>query len=106
MRTSVVMAVALLLGACASNPEIDRVVRVTEFVTVPDGLLVCPSAPTLTEEEITLLETETDYNEQYVLPLFEARDRCEQSIEAVRELNIDAEARNAELKVATEEIQE
>lgn len=89
MRALILICV-FVLSACASKPDIDRVQKVTEYVTVPEDLLVCPPAPVLTRAEIVSLETETDYNEKFVLPLWIARNRCAASIEAVREFNAAA----------------
>lgn len=85
----------LALGACqTTGPEIDRVQKVPFYVTIPDEILNrCPAAPAVNQEELT---TETDYNEKFVLPLWEAHDRCRESINNVITINEDAKRRNAE----------
>ena len=89
------------LGACASTPQptIDRVQRVPVYVTIPDDILMkCPLAPNLTDEEMLEIQTETDYNEKFVFPLWEAHDKCKSIINNIIIINEDAKRRNTERK--------
>jgi hypothetical protein len=83
------------LGACQTTGEtIDRVQKVPVFVTIPDEILNrCPDAPIVNQEDLV---TETDYNEKFVLPLWEAHDKCQKVINNVITINEDAKRRNAE----------
>jgi len=93
MRYFIILMLAL--GSCATKqPKIDRVQKVPIYVTIPDEILArCPDAPRIDEADIV---TETDYNEKFVLPLWEAHFLCHKSIKDVITINEDAKLRNNE----------
>lgn len=89
------VALLLALGACATTPpKIDRVQKVPVYVVIPDEILErCPRVPKVNQSE---LKTETDYNERFVLPLWESYLQCRKTINNIIILNEDARRRNAE----------
>lgn len=96
-RIAIAIAAALSLSACASLPDIDRVQKVPEYIIIPEAILEqCPNAPRLDKDERAAIETETDYNEMFVLPLWEAHIKCQTVINSIRILNEDAVRRNTE----------
>ena len=98
MKYFAFVAMAILaLSACASAPpKIDRVQKIPTYVTIPDEILVrCPEAPKVKESDLV---TETDYNEKFVLPLWEAHLQCRKTINNIITINEDAKRRNAERK--------
>lgn len=88
---------AVLVASCASTPPaIDRVQKVPEYIVIPDEILArCPIAPLLTQEQRDALSTELEYNEEYVIPLFEAWEECHKVVKNVKELNKNAKQLNA-----------
>lgn len=66
-------------------PE-DRILIRTEidYRGVPDELLVCPPPPVVDPES---LDSESDYNREFVLRLYNNNEICLESIRDVREYN-------------------
>lgn len=98
MRYMAFISLAIMaLSACSTIPlpTIDRVQRVPEYIVIPDEILgQCPPIPEVSQEVRSDIKSETDYNEMFVLPLWEALNMCKSTVEAVKKINEDAKQRN------------
>ena len=76
----------LLLAACGtSEPTIDRVQKVPVYYSPPQELMVCPPPVELTDDLIESIQTEADYNEKVVLPLYQNNEECHSNMNKIRE---------------------
>lgn len=84
----------LLLFGCTTRPQIDRVEIRTKFVATPEALMYCPKPPVLTEEQIKAIDTEQEYNEALVLPLYLNNETCYNSMNNIKAYNKGVEDLN------------
>lgn len=68
----------------------DRVRTEIRYIDVPEEYLTeeaCPPPIELTLEEITALETEEDYNDAFVIPLYSNNEKCYLNTKRIKAFN-------------------